>query len=42
LIVSYGMIGFFMGWVLSWAVEAIYTVFLFFLGKWYKPEKVTT
>jgi Na+-driven multidrug efflux pump len=38
LIPKWGMHGFFAGWVLSWAAEAIYAILIFFFGRW-NPEK---
>ena len=34
LIPSMGMYGFFLGWLLSWVTESVFTVLLFFFGKW--------
>ena len=34
LIPKMGMEGFFLGWVISWVVEAIVTTGLYFIGKW--------
>ena len=34
LIPTMGMYGFYLGWVFSWAAEALVSTFLFFLGKW--------
>jgi Na+-driven multidrug efflux pump len=39
LIPKFGMNGFFIGWVISWVVEAVYSAILFFMGKWYRWEK---
>jgi putative MATE family efflux protein len=37
LIHFYGMEGFFLGWAISWVLEAILCVTLYFIGKW-KPK----
>lgn len=34
-----GMYGFFLGWILSWVVEAVFNLILFFIGKW-QPKQV--
>lgn len=39
LMKSYGMEGFYLGWVLSWVIEDIFAVALFFLGKWNPEQK---
>ena len=36
LIPKMGMEGFYLGWVLSWIIEAVITTVLYFMGKW-KP-----
>lgn len=37
LIPKMGMEGFYLGWVLSWIIEAVVTTVLYFMGKW-KPR----
>ncbi|MBQ8291874.1 MAG: hypothetical protein IJX88_05155 [Clostridia bacterium] len=39
LIVPLGMEGFYLGWVISWGVEAVFVVLLFFFGRWNGPKK---
>lgn len=39
LIVPLGMEGFYLGWVISWAVEAVFVVLLFFFGRWNAPKE---
>ena len=42
LIPKMGMNGFYLGWVISWIVEAIITTCLYFIGKWLpKAEEVS-
>lgn len=38
MIPKMGMEGFFLAWVLSWVIEAVYSALLFFFGKW-NPDK---
>lgn len=42
LIAKFGMNGFFAGWVISWFVEAIYALILYFIGKWNPARKKLT
>ena len=42
LIPKFGMDGFFAGWVISWAVEAVYCLITFFAGGWDKTKQWTT
>lgn len=38
LVKSYGMYGIFAGWVISWIVEAVFTVIVYISGKWQTKE----
>ncbi|MBR6737937.1 MAG: hypothetical protein IKL82_06255 [Clostridia bacterium] len=42
LIKSYGIYGFFMGWVISWILESILCVALYFIGLWNPLRKLKT
>ena len=37
---NYGINGIYLGWIISWIVEAIYNVIVFFAGKWRKKFEV--
>ena len=39
IVSSYGMNGIFIGWVMSWIIEAIFNVIIFYTGVW-KKEKI--
>lgn len=39
LITKFGMEGFYVGWVISWAAEAVFATLLFFFGKWNVPSE---
>lgn len=38
LVKTYGMYGIFAGWVISWIVEAVFTIAVYVSGKWKTPE----
>jgi len=38
LIPSLGMEGFYLGWAISWGVEAVFVLILFFFGNWNRPK----
>lgn len=40
LMKAYGMEGFFLGWAISWLLEAVFVTLLFFFGKWL-PKNAT-
>lgn len=42
LIPSLGMAGFYMGWVISWGVEAVYVLLLYFFGRWLPKNQEPT
>ena len=39
LIPSLGLEGYYLGWVISWGVEAAFSTILFFLGRWNNPKE---
>lgn len=39
IVSSYGMNGIFIGWVMSWIIEAIFNIIIFYTGVW-KKEKI--
>jgi hypothetical protein len=42
LIPKMGMDGFFLGWIISWGVEAVYCIIVFFAGGWDKSKEWAT
>ena len=40
LIAKYGMNGFYLGWAISWAAEAVYAVILYLTNAWSPVKKM--